>query len=127
LLERERLKVNAVEIDINNSIEHELGKFICVWLIRKGVPRDLLPEYFKNAKIGGYDVQDIAIGLAEGDGQKFNRKWQVPQVVTEARFKVKSTWLQRRRADIFILDTGEIVEIETNKKIKKKGAITVYV
>jgi len=47
-----RPKINAVEIDINNSVEHELAKFICVWLIRKGVNTDRLQTFFDKNEWG---------------------------------------------------------------------------
>lgn len=129
-----RPKINAVEIDINNSIKHELGKVICFWFLRKGVLPEMIQSFFNVAEDYKFDnINEVFEELklyASYYGQKFKRKWQVPQVVTEARFKELIPWgkgLHRRRADIFILDTGEIVEIETNKKIKKKGAIVVYV
>jgi len=112
---RYRPKINALEIDINNSYKHEKAKFDCIWAIRKGLPANLLPEMFKfrtcvfrNKFINKYRV-------------KHKYKWQIPQVITEARFKNK------RRVDIFILDTGEMVEIETGKSKEKKGVITVRI
>ena len=50
----------------------------------------------------------------------------------EARFKpifynFKQYKPELRRADLFVLDKGTIVEVETNPKTRKKGAITVYV
>jgi len=144
-------KINSVEIDIANSIEHELAKFVCVWLIRKGFLANNLPKIYKewNLACDGELIFSYIPEIIKKYGQKFKRKWQIPQVVTEARFKkieyVKSTGKTKGadvfdfapRADIWILDKGafdtppnfqgETVEIETNKKIKKKGAIVVYV
>ena len=69
-------------------------------------------------------------------------EWKRKQVVTEARFK-KSIKInlddlmvenlerlhksKQRRADIFILDTGQIVEIETGKSYEKEGIITIKI
>jgi len=116
-----RPKVNALEIDINNSLKHEFAKFLCVWLIRKGVEADNLPKIIKNHFFTKMDSLGIK-GDISRYMTRFKHKWEVPEVVTEARFKDG-----KRRGDIFILDTGEIVEIETNHKIKKKGAITIYI
>lgn len=137
-----RPKINAVEVNINNSIEHELAKFICVWSLRIGFPASQL-QYVITGQFEGKTIFLPIILL----GQKFKHEWERPQVVTEARFK-KTRWdvgnkyypdldkagnlkigTIQRRADIFILDTGEIVEIETNPKIEKEGdnVITVNI
>jgi len=142
-----RPKVNAMEININNTFEHELAKLLCVWLIRDGFTlgqlQEIVPKWMKNSKLS----QQGNLFL----GQDFKREWQRPQVVTEARFSKDLTPMyggpinkrplyyldkfgnklknkSRRRADIFILDTGEIVEIETGKSYKKgENVITVNI
>ena len=117
-----RPKINAVEIDINNSFKHEFAKFLCVYLLRKGYDpfelQDLIPKILKKK------CQALLREISRLTRRKYpfpKVKIEYPDVVTEARFK------NRRRADIFILDTGKIIEIETNKKVKKKGAITIYI
>jgi len=123
-----RPKYTALEIDIGNSIEHEMAKFICVWLIRNGVPTDLLQGSFKWNKLTEGEVNWKSVPLQEfadrtkNLGQKFKHEWERPVIITEARFKGG-----KRRADIFILDTGECIEIETNHKIKKEDSIVVYI
>ena len=127
-----RPKYNALEVDINNGYEHEKAKFRCLWLIRKGVP--------------AFKLQDILMGeeFEENFFINFKHEWERPVVITEARFKefsgIKKVKTKeyldmdvyhnvpiKRRADIFILDTGECIEIETNHKIKKEDSIVVYI
>jgi len=130
-----RPKVNALEVDIGNSFVHELVKFYCVWLLRNGVPANMLP------KLNMKEIDWRYFGAAELYS-KFKHEWKRPQVVTEARFK-KSIKInpddlmvenlerlhksKQRRADIFILDTGEIIEIETDNKVKKEGENVITV
>lgn len=146
-----RPKINAVEIDINNSSNHEFAKFMCVWLIRKGCPANTLSEIFEE----GWDEEGVLTADFDCEDYEIKHEWERPQVVTEARFGVQvilkdisreqyenkhnqkeilkhikeATEKMTRRADIFILDTGEIVEIETNKKVKKEGdnVITIHI
>jgi len=151
-----RPKYNALEIDIGNSIEHETAKFLGVWLIRKGVPTDLLQSSFKWDKLteGEVDWKSVPVEefaqLTKNLGHKFKHEWERPIVITEARFKefekINNKEIEKyletrnikdiikenvkpiqRRADIFILDTGECIEIETNHKIKKEDSIVVYI
>lgn len=130
-----RPKINAVEVDINNSIEHELAKFICVWLIRNGVPINQLLE-FPFSKLVSPTKNEPRIELKsfiKNNSRKFKHEWERPCIVTEARFddlcyNLKLKWeKQQRRADIFVLDTGVVVEIETGKSYDKEGAITVRI
>jgi len=112
-------KINAVEVDINNSFVHELAKFLAVWLIRKGFPPEDLPSMLNNLS----EYKSLITGflsLSEPPKQKIPR-WKIPQVVTEARFK------NGKRADIYILDTGQTVEIETNPKRAKRHREDVIV
>jgi hypothetical protein len=111
---------------------------MCLWLIRKGVP--------------AFKLQDILMGeeFEENFFINFKHEWERPIVITEARFKefekINNKEIEKyletrnikdiikenvkpiqRRADIFILDTGECIEIETNHKIKKEDSIVVYI
>lgn len=120
-----RPKYNAVELDINNSIEHELAKFMCVWLIRNGVSAIELQDIFDTFKLTKQNYFVIPSRLfmeMKEDCDGFKYQWERPVVITEARFKGNL-----RRTDIYILDTGEKVEIETNHKVKKEDSITVYI
>jgi len=94
---------------------------------------DELTKLFSNV-IKGYLIPDFM--------KEFKKhSWQRPQVITEARFKreinepigkmtdvkmkkgeiyIKGKFFPQRRVDIFILDTGEIVEIETTEKRAKR-------
>ena len=120
-----RPKYNAVEVNINNSIEHELSKFMCVWLIRNGVSANELQDIFDTFKLTKQEYFVIPARLfkeMKDDCDGFKYQWERPVIITEARFKGNL-----KRVDIYILDTGEKVEIETNHKINKEDSITVYI
>ena len=119
-----RPKYNALEVDIGNSIEHEMAKFICVELIRNGVEAKQIPTLrIRGFNFWKFSPIPMAIEWAVKEhGQKFKHEWERPVIITECRFKGG-----KRRADIFILDTGECVEIETNHKVKKDDSIVVYI
>ena len=134
-----RSNLNRIEYNPSESIEHFMAKTICFILLRNGVPANQLRSWIKNDPLT-YNFQqdwkdwesltpDLITQWIKDDGQKFKHEWQRPQVVTEARFM---TWygklegkLKQRRADIFILDTGEIIEIETGKSYEKKDDVIV--
>lgn len=115
-----RPKINALEVDIGNSLRHEMAKMICVFLIRKGVPCNLLPEYFTRFKKNWYDPT-VAKCFALEFGQTFQKTDYRPSIVTEARFK------NGKRCDVYDLDTDEKVEIETKKKVTKPDSITIRI
>lgn len=131
-----RPKVNNVEIDINNSIEHELLKAISVILIRNGVEVDNLPHvlsadlFFEGIDCWGMDtsaslqnhvsctIATLMRNIIKKYGHKFKNKWEVPDVVTEARMK------NGRRIDVYVLNNGKSLEIECGKRTKP-DSITV--
>jgi len=144
--------INRLEFSFSNdpdkseSIEHKLAKSICYILLRNGVLAEVLPklnsDLWDDLEFGEIDTGLIREEI-RNHGQKFKKEWERPVVVTEARFKpiqkgacsfgekmfqiIGGTDIITRRADLFILDTGECVEIETDHKIKKENAITVYI
>jgi hypothetical protein len=106
-----RPKVNAIEIGLNNSFSHELTKFTAAWLIRKGTPSNLLPEFFaKNLIPLKAQVEDFVRNY----GQKFEHEWQRPKILTECRLRNQGRW------DVFNLDTGERIEIVASNEQAKK-------
>jgi len=114
-----RPKINACEVDINNSFKHELGKFLALWMIRNKVPANQLEDVFDRLR-GDKRFKEF-IKMINEIVKEFEVKEMVrPAVVTEARFKIG------RRADLFVLDTKEIIEIETSRRRKKKG-IVLYI
>ena len=131
--------------DKSESIEHKLAKTICFILLKNGVPAEQLPslEFNDFLYTGSYLASVYNTILMYGTHHMLNKDWERPIIVTEARFKpiqkgansfgekmfqvLSGDDIIIRRADLFILDTGEIVEIETDHKIKKAGAITVYI
>ena len=99
-----RPKMNALEVDINNTMEHESAKFLCLWMIRKGVHPMLLPKFLENP--GQYKLAD------------FVRMYKSParegiDVMTEVRFK------DHTRADLWIPSEDIKIEIETGKSYDK--------
>jgi len=137
--------INRIEIDIGNTPAHELTKCLMFILLRNGVPTDCLTK--EKALKEGHTTSEII----KEYGFEYKKPWQRPVVVTEARFKSgyyalfelgkekpaeyisedmkkrRKTKPKTRRADLFVLDTGEKVEIETNHKLKKPDSITVYI
>lgn len=112
----------------SESIGHKLGKTIGFIFLRAGIEAEQLQSFFNDP--WWQDLKMIE-WFIEKFGQKFKHWWKRPHVVTEAEFTTQAInyWGKKidRRADLFLLDNGKIVEIETNHKIKKEGAITVYI
>lgn len=101
-----RPKINCLEVDVNNTFKHELGKFLMYWMIKKGVPADCAGErvkYIANSTRTDY-VAYLVNHFVESDGVKL-KKHEVPSIVSEARMR------EGHRADLYVLDTGERVEI----------------
>jgi hypothetical protein len=113
-----RPKTNVLEIDINNTLAHELAKCVCFYLLRKGIPANLLPEFFKQKD---WHNPSNSYMFVIQNGSVYKRTYLRPHIVVEARFK------EGRRADLFCLDSGEKIEIETNKRVKKDDSITIYI
>lgn len=146
-----RSNLNRIEYSPSESIEHFLAKTICFVLLRNGVPANLLPEIIKQH----FFIKMDSIGLKGPIEElffyrKFKYEWERPQIVCEARFNenfietdknATTIWkinkitsnkpikIIHRRVDLFVLDTGEIIEIETGKSYEKEGenVITVRV
>ena len=91
--------VNSTPINTNQSFSHYYVGCLVDWMLAKGVPANVLPDFWKK------DNQDDIHSFIKKHGQRFRNKWERPQVIAEAHFGVKL------RADRFILDTGEIIEI----------------
>lgn len=101
-----RPKINCLEIDINNSFKHELGKFLMFWLIRKGVNADCASIYFNHKPILdaiGYLKENITLFI-KTDGVKL-KKHEVPHIVSEARMR------EGHRADLYVLDNNQRIEV----------------
>ena len=101
-----RPKINCLEIDVNNTFKHELGKFLMDWMVKKGVPADCAGERIEDiAQSPRISYIDYLITrFVESDGVKL-KAWEIPKSVSEARMKDGS------RIDQFILDTGQRIEI----------------
>jgi len=113
--------IDRIAISVGNSDEHNLAIHIGFLLIKNGTPAKRLPEYFEGNDIGQW-ATNIRNFVAKA-GCKYDHDWERPIVVTEAKFK------NGREADIFILDTGEIVEFVETSEPEPRGPedrITVY-
>lgn len=152
-----RSNLNRFEYDAGNSIEHEMAKFICFVMLRNGVSAEIISNQFHIQNKNYLNFSGLTKWTIKEFGQKFKQSWRRPWIVTEARFKetqedillesskvvkglyrgekpvkainkvIKARATIKRRADLFVVDTGEIVEIETNPKVTKKGVITVRI
>ena len=112
-------KVNSVEVDINNTPRHEMMKTFVIYLLRKGVPANMLPMVCR------WESGDIPISIvmmrARPFFEKYKHDWEVPEVSSEARFRDST------RADVYDHDDGSRIEIETDHRISKKDSITIYI
>ena len=119
-----RPKINCLEIDVNNTFRHELGKFMMYWLIRKGVNADCASVAFNVDDIYRrmMFLDDDLKEFIEKNGVKL-KKQEVPHIVSEARMR------EGHRADLFILDSGERVEIvnHNEKSVQPYNKETIVV
>jgi hypothetical protein len=107
-----RPKLNAIEIAPNNSFSHEFAKFTAAWLIRKGLPSNQLPDFFEIAR-NALPMEALEDFIRK-NRLEFEYEWLRPEIITECRMRDQGRW------DIFILDTGERVEIvRTNERARK--------
>ena len=97
----------------NNSISHELGKFIVNFLISKGVDSIQLEDIINELEYFKPLVSELNL-KADEYGQKFNHTWEIPEVIVEADIPKKGTW------DIYILDSDKRVEVvKSNEEAKE--------
>ena len=85
------------------------------------------PRYVKRAKNAVFISPSNSI---EHETKKLEicydlRKEKIPFVTEAVRNKQEDG--KERRIDIVNLVTGDEIEIETNKKVKKPGSITIYI
>lgn len=106
-----RPRVNAVEIAVNNSFGHEYAKFLSAWMIRNGVRASQLPRFFAGDTIS---IKDDVENFIEKYSMKFEHNWERPEIITECRLRNEGRW------DMFVLDTGERVEIVASSQLAKK-------
>lgn len=107
-----RPKINAVEVDIGNTFGHENAKFVCVWLIRKGIPASTLQDIIDARN--SFEMEKII----EEYGQKFKHKWEVPCVVTEARFSNPKPYAFIQLAFTFTVDTVVVSSFQISQCLK---------
>jgi hypothetical protein len=113
-------KLNVLEIDYCNSIQHEMAKMIAYYLLKKGVLPEMLPEYFLKKE---WWNPHNAYMFSVMHGCTFRKPYHRPFLVTEARLK------SGRRIDIFFLDSveGTFIEIETDRNVTKPDSITIRI
>lgn len=104
---------NAIHISPSNSLRHELIKCIAAYQLRK----------FGEVKIG-IDIIDT-VRVLDKEFRVLTEDWLKQKVdfITEAVPKQEPD----RRVDLVRLQDDTRFEFETNPKIKKEGAITIYI
>lgn len=103
--------INCTPVNTNQSYSHYYVGCVVDWMLAKGVPANVLPDFWEE------DNRDDIESFIKKHGQRFRHKWERPQIVSEAIFSTKL------RADRFVLDTGEIIEIaesEDQSSLDKK-------
>lgn len=105
-------KKNAVLINSKDTIKHELSKSIGAIMIHK----------YGDVKFDNNLIEKINI-ISEYISEILFSKWDENHTdfITEA-------WPNtERRVDLVNLRTNDHIEFETNKKIKKDDAVTIYI
>lgn len=110
--------INRIEIDIGNSIEHEIAKCICFILLRNGVPAEQLPHLVPGRICGAENPEEYSAYWIERMVEEYGiahglKEWQRPVIVSEARFK------DGHRADLYVLNNDNEVEIILSSEPKK--------
>lgn len=119
-----RHKRDAIELNRGHTPKTNFAKVACWVLIKNGVPANLLPEIVPKLFREDDTVVEHNIALMlnmipaaiKAYGRKFKHVWEVPEIVMEAKHKRGTTgdW------DLYILDTGERIEIvDANEKAVK--------
>jgi hypothetical protein len=104
---------NAIFISPSNSVLHEVSKAIACYQIRKW------GDVRFNERISDL-LRKLNIIVNETmKGFEKNPKSFISEAVPKSN--------KDRRVDIVILDSNTHLEIETDKRVKKKDAVTIYV
>ena len=148
---RDDRHINCVRFGKNESISHKLAKCISGILASEGVPIENIENYFavrinnnegilKDVRIENYkffvnDLKYYIQIMKTSDNQdfiqeaRFIRKF-IPhskiKTIKQAEIIAKEHFIQRR-ADYYQIQLDKILEFETDKKVKKEGAITVRI
>jgi len=108
-----KLKKNAIFISTTNSVKHEMAKALACYMIKKwGEVK------FSLEAIALLNLLDIRMA-EDFEGWKENPS----DFITEAVKCSDSS----RRVDVVNLNTGDEIEIETKKSVKKDGAVSIYI
>lgn len=103
---------NAIHISPACSIKHEIAKCLGAYMIRKWGD-----VKFNQDILNALEVLDLAANAQMYDWPKIKGSF-----ITEAVIKKQPD----RRVDLVVLDDNTHIEFETSKKIKKEGAVTIY-
>lgn len=132
---RDDRHINCVRFAKGESIKHKLAKCIAGILASEGVPIENINDFFKKDynkpcldifRIGtwadAYRIKDNQDFIQEARFKKqfYNSKIHGP--ISPLKFEFK-----QRRADHWQIVLDKILEFEIDKKVKKEGAITVYI
>jgi hypothetical protein len=95
------------------AFKHYISRCIVVWMLKNGVPANLIDEAFFGIRI---TLDDLNCRV-EASVKKFSCETDVPIVFQEAWFS------EKLRADLFLPKTGDVIEIadsEEEKSLKLK-------
>ena len=103
---------DAVYFASNETIKHAMAKALAGIMIKKWGDVKFTQPILTALKV-----------LSEITNDEF-REWPKAKghFITEAVIKKQPD----RRVDLVNLETNDLIEFETNKKIKKEGAVTIY-
>jgi len=104
---------NAIFISTTNKLNHEVAKFVGAYMIKKY--GDIK---FTNRIIGAIKILEEAVVEDLKDFEK-----NPSNFITEAVPKVDKD----RRVDLVRLEDEQWIEFENNHKIKKEGALSIYI
>lgn len=104
--------MNAIHISSANSVLHEIAKSLAAYELHKW--GDIIIDQ---------KTVDIIAELEKHIESRFDGWVKQPtEFITEAVIKKEPD----RRVDLVKLDDDTHIEFETNKKVKKEGAVTIY-
>jgi hypothetical protein len=115
---RDDRHVGCVRFSKGESIKHKFAKCLVGILATEGVPIEDIVAFFSRFDITVDCVlmEDYAKDTRTKDNQDF---------IQEAKFRHEHN-MKSRRVDHWQIALDKILEIETEKQINKKGAITLH-
>lgn len=111
----DRFKRNMVQINTNNTIEHEFAKFLAGWLIRKDVPSSQIYDVFQQKE--WKELKECVIKnvnrLEKDYSIPVENDWEREEFITEARH------VDGRRVDLETLLYHKKLEFESGRSYEK--------